>query len=469
MYNQFEMTIGLETHIQLKTKNKLFCECKNEFTLEPDIHCCPVCRGDIKDDLKINIEAVEKAITAGIVTNCHINKISSWDRKNYSYPDLPKGYQITQYDIPLCENGYIDIGTKKIRIERIHMEEDAGKLIYNKDGEVICDHNRCGVPLIEIVTKPDIKSACEASEYLKKLRLNMLYLNVSDCKMEEGSLRCDVNISVKRKEDINSGVKCEIKNLNSFSFIEKAIDYEFKRQVDLILKGEKIIQETRKFDSGKGITVSMRTKENSSDYGYETEPFLDKLFVSSDLIENIKKTIPVLPEKRMKKYVDEYGLSESDAKLIVSIKNISDFFEDCIDNVNCRLTLSNIIVNEVLKLSKNGEIKVSKNQLTELSNLLSDNLISNQSAKKILEKIWDTQFLPKDLCDKMDLWQISSEEILYPIVKDTIDCNVKIIEDYKKGKTNAIKTIIGIVMKKTSGKANGNVVNKIISDILNTL
>ena len=469
MYNQFEMTIGLETHIQLKTKNKLFCDCKNEFTLEPNIHSCPVCRGKVTDKLKLNTEAVEKAITAGIVTNCDINKISGWDRKNYSYPDLPKGYQITQYDIPICEKGYIDIGTKKIRIERIHIEEDAGKLIYDKDGKVTCDHNRCGVPLIEIVTKPDIKSAYEASEYLKKLRLVMLYSDVSDCKMEEGSLRCDVNISVKRKEDTKTGIKCEIKNVNSFSFIEKAIDYEFKRQVDLILKGEKIIQETRKYDSEKGITLSMRTKENSSDYGYLKEPYLDKLIVEKELIESIKKSIPELPDKRIEKYVNEYNLSSSDAKLIVSYKNISDFFDECCERVNCKLTLANLLVNGVFKFSNKGEIKVSKNQLTELSNLLSDNLISSQSANKILERMWDTSSMPKEITEEMDLWQISSEDILYPMVKDAICSNIKILEDYKNGKTNAIKTIVGLVMKKTSGKANGNVVNKIIFDFLNTL
>lgn len=469
MYNQFEMTIGLETHIQLKTKTKLFCDCKNEFTLEPDIYSCPVCKGEIKDNLFLNMEAVEKAIAAGIVTNSKINRISGWDRKNYSYPDLPKGYQITQYDIPICENGYIDIGTKKIRIERIHIEEDAGKLIYTDDKKVVCDHNRCGVPLIEIVTKPDIKSASEASEYLKKLRLNMLYSGVSDCKMEEGSLRCDVNISVKRKDDKIPGVKCEVKNVNSFSFIEKAIDYEFKRQVDLILKGEKIIQETRKYDSEKGITLSMRTKENSSDYGYNKEPFLDNLLIDDKLIESIKKSIPKLPHKRIEEYVNIYNITLSDAELIVSKKSVSDFFDQCVEKTKCKVTLANLIVNGVFKLSENGEIKVSQNQLIQLSDLLSDNLISSQSAKKILENMWDSSYMPKDLCDKMDLWQINSEEILYPVVKDIVFANIEIYKDYQKGKTNSLKTLVGLVMKKTSGKANGKTVNKIIFDIFDTL
>ncbi|MEE1066805.1 MAG: Asp-tRNA(Asn)/Glu-tRNA(Gln) amidotransferase subunit GatB, partial [Acutalibacteraceae bacterium] len=307
MAKEYEMVIGLEVHVELKTKTKIFCNCETSFGAEPNSHTCPVCMGLPGTLPVLNDKVVEYAVKAGLATNCKIANFSKQDRKNYFYPDLPKAYQISQFDLPLCEHGYLDIetesGSKRIGITRIHIEEDAGKLVHDDIHGTMIDCNRCGVPLIEIVSEPDIRSAEEAKAYLQKLRAIILYTGISDCKMNEGSFRCDVNLSVREKGSKKFGTRTEMKNINSFQFVVKAIEYEYKRQIEAIENGEKIVQETRKFDADTGKTYSMRGKENANDYRYFPDPDLPPIELSDEKIEKIKTTIPELPDARKKKYM----------------------------------------------------------------------------------------------------------------------------------------------------------------------
>ena len=328
----YEMVVGLEVHVELKTKTKIFCARSTAFGAEPNTQCCPVCMGFPGTLPVLNEKVVEYALLAGLATNCEIARFSKQDRKNYFYPDLPKDYQISQYDLPLCAHGHLDIttaeGEKRVGITRIHIEEDAGKLVHTDGGRTLVDYNRCGVPLIEIVSEPDIRSAEEAVAYVRKLRAILLYLGVSDCRMNEGSLRCDVNLSVRRRGDQALGTRTEMKNLNSFQFIAKAIAYEFARQVGVLEEGGAVVQETRRFDAASGKTFSMRSKENSSDYRYFPDPDLAPIVTDDGMLDALKKRIPELPDERRRRYIEAYALPALDAEAICAVKELADYFDE---------------------------------------------------------------------------------------------------------------------------------------------
>ena len=337
LYKGYEMVIGLEVHVELKTKTKIFCNCKTDFGAEPNTHVCPVCMGMPGTLPVLNRKVVDYAIKAGLATNCTIARFSKQDRKNYFYPDLPKAYQISQYDLPLCEHGHVDIetenGAKRIGITRIHIEEDAGKLVHDDKLGTLIDCNRCGVPLIEIVSEPDIRSAEEADAYLRKLRAAILYTGVSDCKMNEGSLRCDVNLSV-RKPGEPFGTRTEMKNLNSFQFIAKAIDYEYHRQVDALESGEGVVQETRRFDANSGKTYSMRKKEDANDYRYFPDPDLPPIVITEEKLAALKAEIPMLPDERKAIYTEKFGLTAYDSEVITNELAVADYFEETANNTH---------------------------------------------------------------------------------------------------------------------------------------
>lgn len=477
MYNDYETLIGIEVHIELKTKEKIFCSCKNEFGKTPNTLCCPVCTGQPGTLPKFNRQVAEYAVKAGLALNCSIANISGWDRKNYYYPDLPKAYQITQFERPLCTDGYINIetddGVKRIGITRIHMEEDAGKLVWN-EGVPVCDYNRCGVPLIEIVSEPDIRSAREAVAYVKKLRDILLYCGISDCKMQEGSLRCDVNLSVRKKGDKTFGTRCELKNINSFQFIEKAVEYEAARQIDMILKGESIISETRKFDSVKGITLPMRIKENENDYRYFPEPDLCDVVLTDEETEIIRKSIPELPDERKRRYMNDYELSVYDSELIISDIKISDYFDMAVKSSCMQMgkikILCNLLTGEILKLYDKSKFNISPENLSEIAGYIYDKKITIGTAKKLINILWNNKNNNSNiyaLIDNMNLWQINDEELLRKITVKQLENNPEAVSDYKSGKSNAIKVIIGGIMRETSGNANPEIVNKILSERLN--
>ena len=355
MAKEYEMVIGLEVHVELKTKTKIFCNCETSFGAEPNSHTCPVCMGLPGTLPVLNDKVVEYAVKAGLATNCKIANFSKQDRKNYFYPDLPKAYQISQFDLPLCEHGYLDIetesGSKRIGITRIHIEEDAGKLVHDDIHGTMIDCNRCGVPLIEIVSEPDIRSAEEAKAYLQKLRAIILYTGISDCKMNEGSFRCDVNLSVREKGTEKFGTRTEMKNINSFQFVVKAIEYEYKRQIEAIEDGEEIVQETRKFDADTGKTYSMRGKENANDYRYFPDPDLPPIELSDEKIEKIKTTIPELPDARKKKYMEKYGISAYISEKIISDMDMADYFEKVATLAKTPKVVANLLVGEVARLN----------------------------------------------------------------------------------------------------------------------
>ncbi|ONI44666.1 glutaminyl-tRNA synthase (glutamine-hydrolyzing) subunit B [Candidatus Epulonipiscioides gigas] len=466
----YEMVIGLEVHCELNTETKIFCGCKTTFGAEPNTQVCPVCMGMPGTLPVLNEKVVEYAIRAGLATNCKIREISKQDRKNYFYPDLPKAYQISQYDEPLCENGFLEIetqnGTKKIGITRIHIEEDAGKLIHDKEKGTLIDSNRCGVPLIEIVSEPDIRSAEEAIAYFKKLRAIILYTGISDCKMNEGSLRCDVNLSVRKKGAEQFGTRTEMKNLNSFAFIQKAIEYEFKRQVELIESGGEVIQETRRYDQVSGKTFSMRTKEDSNDYRYFPDPDLMPIITSKEKLAKIRSEIPPLPDERKKVYVQNYGLSSYDAELLTNEKEVADYFEKAAHYAQNKKTLANLIITEVLKLVEEDDIKIPPKSLAEISNLANDNKINSSVAKKLIKDIWNKDVDVNEYVNKHDLLQINDKILLKQYVLEAIADDPKSVLDYKSGKTIVIKSFIGKVMGKTGGRANPVIVTQLLEQEL---
>ena len=355
MIKDYEMVIGLEVHVELKTKTKIFCSCPTTFGAEPNTHTCPVCMGMPGTLPVLNKQVVEYAVMAGLATNCKIANYSKQDRKNYFYPDLPKAYQISQYDLPLCEHGWLDIevegGTKRIGITRIHIEEDAGKLVHDSERGTMIDCNRCGVPLIEIVSEPDIRSAEEAKAYLQKLRATILYTGISDCKMNEGSLRCDVNLSVRKKGTEKFGTRTEMKNINSFAFVVKAIEYEYKRQVEAIEAGETIVQETRRFDANTGKTSSMRSKENANDYRYFPDPDLPPIELTDEVIKKLGSQIPSLPDERKALYMKKYGLSAYDSEILTTDMAEADYFEQAAAKTDYPKLLANILIRRSQGLS----------------------------------------------------------------------------------------------------------------------
>ncbi|OON94410.1 MAG: glutaminyl-tRNA synthase (glutamine-hydrolyzing) subunit B [Candidatus Epulonipiscioides saccharophilum] len=467
----YEMVIGLEVHCELNTETKIFCGCKTTFGAEPNTQVCPVCMGMPGTLPVLNKKVVDYAIKAGLATNSEIRTISKQDRKNYFYPDLPKAYQISQFDEPLCENGYLEIetaqGSKKIGITRIHIEEDAGKLIHDKDKGTLIDSNRCGVPLIEIVSEPDIRSSEEAVAYFKKLRAIILYIGISDCKMNEGSMRCDVNLSIRKKGEEKFGTRTEMKNLNSFTFIQKAIEYEYKRQVDIVTSGGEIIQETRRYDQATGKTYSMRSKEDSNDYRYFPDPDLKPIVTNITDLDRLRKEIPALPDQRKKIYIANYGLTAYDAELLTNEKVVADYFEKAVPFADNKKLLANLIITEVLKMVDDEQIMITPKTLAEISNLAHNDKINSSVAKKLVKDLWGTSLDVNDYVIQNDLLQINDTRLLQELVTEILLSDPKSVDAYKSGKTIVIKSFIGKIMGRTGGKANPVIVNELLENALN--
>lgn len=475
LYKGYEMVIGLEVHIELKTKTKIFCSCPTDFGAEPNTQCCPVCMGYPGTLPVLNRQVAEFAVKAGLATNCTIARYSKQDRKNYFYPDLPKAYQISQFDLPLCEHGWLKIesdtdpsGLKKIGITRIHIEEDAGKLIHDDEKGTLIDCNRCGVPLIEVVSEPDIRSSQEAVNYVQKLRSIALYTGVSDCKMNEGSLRCDVNLSVHKPGE-PFGTRTEMKNLNSFTFIAKAIEYEYRRQVDAIEAGETIVQETRRFAQEENKTYTMRRKEDADDYRYFPDPDLPPIELSEDEIARLRAAIPELPDERRARYEQNYGLSSYDALKLTESKELSDYFETCAKTAKTPKIAANMLITDVFRMMtpEDQTICVSPEHFAALSNLVVDQVINSSTAKKVLKEIWGTDKAPEDVVREQNLAQINDESVLRDVVAAVLAANEKSVNDYKNGKLAAAKSLMGQAMAKTSGKANPVILQKLMDEALN--
>ena len=474
----YEIVIGLEVHAELSTKTKIFCSCSTEFGGEPNKHTCPVCMAMPGTLPVLNEKVVEYAVKAGLATNCTISKDSKNDRKNYFYPDLPKAYQISQYDKPLCENGYVEIETengekKEIRIERIHIEEDAGKLNHDDfGGGSLVDLNRAGVPLIETVSKPDMRSAEEAEQYLRKLKSIFEYIEVSDCKMQEGSLRADVNVSVRKKGETEFGTRTEMKNMNSFRSIVRAINYEADRQIDLIEDGGTVTQETLRWDDVSGKTFSMRDKEDAQDYRYFPDPDLVAIKLTDEYIDNIRKELPELPEIRKQRYLEKYELSEKDAKILVSSKYLSNLFEEASNICKNHKAVSNWIISDISRILNETEmepieIPFDANQLGKLVILIDKGTISSSIGKKVLTELFENPRDPEEIIKEKGWIQISDEGAIKEVVMKILEANQKSVEDYKAGKDKALGFLVGQAMKETKGKANPQMLNKMFKEELN--
>ena len=465
-YKGYELTVGLEVHVELKTESKIFCSCSTAFGAPPNTQCCPVCTGMPGALPVLNRQVVDYAIKAGLALDCEIGTHSGQDRKNYFYPDLPKAYQISQYKRPLCSNGRLTFGgqgeEKTVQITRIHIEEDAGKLIHKEDGSTLIDCNRCGVHLIEIVTEPQIHSAEDAKEFLQKLRTLMLYTEVSDCKMNEGSMRCDVNLSV-RKEGQPLGQRTEIKNLNSFAFVMKAIDYEYKRQVDVIEGGGCIQQETLRFEEESGRTLSMRKKENAPDYRFFPDPDLPPVVLTKERIEEIRCTLPVLPDERMAVYRERYGLSFADAQRLTAQRARADYFEEAAGHTTAYQILANLLNEE----SAQDTPRVTPFQLAQLATLLQEGTINSATARRVLLELCGKEdVLVKDYVMNRGLCQINDTDVLTELVKQALLESPRAVTDYRNGKKKAAMVIVGAVMKKTAGKANAPIVENLVLSLL---
>ena len=473
----YEVVIGLEVHAELSTKTKIFCSCPTEFGGEPNTHCCPVCMAMPGALPVLNKKVVEYAIKAGLATNCDIARVSKSDRKNYFYPDLPKSYQISQYDMPLCTKGYIEIdtkeGTKKIGLTRIHIEEDAGKLNHNEFGRgSLVDLNRAGVPLIEIVSEPDMRSVEEADSYLKKLKSILEYIEVSDCKMQEGSFRADVNVSVRKKGEKEFGTRTEMKNMNSFRSITRAIEYEAERQVKVLEQGEKVYQETLRWDEVSGRTFSMRDKEDAQDYRYFPEPDLGILNISDEMIEEFKKTLPEMPESRKERYIKEFKLPEYDSNILTSSKYLSDLFEKATEKCNNPKAVSNWIMTDITRILNEKEqepsdIPFTAEELGKLVILIDKGIISSKIAKQVLEELFENPRNPEDIIKEKGWIQISDEGAIKEVVQKILEANPASIADFKAGRDRALGYLVGQAMKETKGKANPQMLNKMFLEELN--
>ncbi|MBR1925278.1 MAG: Asp-tRNA(Asn)/Glu-tRNA(Gln) amidotransferase subunit GatB [Clostridia bacterium] len=469
----YKVVIGLEVHSELKTETKCFCSCENKFGGEPNTRCCPVCTAMPGALPVLNKKAVEYAIKAGLSVGCRINEYSVFERKNYFYPDLAKAYQISQLEYPLCVGGHVDIevdGKKKtIRLDRIHLEEDAGKLIHSPNGTMV-DYNRAGVPLIEIVSMPDIESAEEAVLYLQKLRATLLYLGVSDCKMQEGSLRCDVNLSL-HKEGEPFGTRTEMKNLNSFRAVYRAIKYEAKRQEEELEAGREIVQETRRWDDNAGKSYSMRSKEDAQDYRYFPDPDIVPIIVRKDYIEKIQKDLPKLAYQRAEEYVKNLGLTEQDALLLTNEKYVSDYFDQVIKEFNEPKFVCNWILGEVFKKlntldNEEIEILISPKNMAKLLKLYHAQTIGQNVARKLLDELWGTDDDPEIIVKEKGLAQNNDAKGLEEIIKNIMQNNQKAVEELKNGNQKTMAFFVGQAMKATSGKANPKLVNEIVQKLI---
>ena len=473
----YEVIIGLEVHAELSTKTKIFCSCPTAFGAAPNTHTCPICMAMPGTLPVLNEKVVEYAVKAGLATNCEISRNSKNDRKNYFYPDLPKSYQISQFDKPLCEHGYVEIEIngekKKIRLTRIHIEEDAGKLNHDEfGGGSLVDLNRAGVPLIEIVSEPDLRSAEEVEQYLRKLKSILEYIEVSDCKMQEGSLRADVNVSVRKKGETKLGTRTEMKNMNSFRSIVRAIEYEVDRQIDVIENGGKIDQETLRWDDVSGKTFPMRDKEDAQDYRYFPDPDLVAIKLSEEYIENIKNSLPELPESRKERYLQEYKLSEKDAKLITASKYLSDLFEEAVKVCNNPKAVNNWIISDISRILNETEmepiqIPFDAKQLGKLVVLIDKGTISSSIGKKVLVELFENPRDPEDIIKEKGWIQISDEGAIKEVVLKILENNPQSIADYKGGKDKALGFLVGQAMKETKGKANPQMLNEMFLEELN--
>jgi aspartyl-tRNA(Asn)/glutamyl-tRNA(Gln) amidotransferase subunit B len=472
---EYDIVIGLEIHSELKTKSKIFCSCPTTFGAEENENVCEVCLGLPGTLPVLNEKVVEYAVRAGLALNCEIAHYSKLDRKNYFYPDLPKAYQISQYDLPLCAHGHLfvtdeDGNEKKIGITRIHIEEDAGKLIHTGNSTLL-DNNRCGVPLIEIVSEPDMTSAHEAEAYARRIKSILEAADVSDCKMQEGSIRFDINLSVKPKGSDKLGTRTEMKNLNSFRGLLHAIEYETKRQIDVIESGGAVIQETRRWDDAKGISIAMRSKENAHDYRYFPDPDLVPIVLTDEYINEIKASLPEMPHEKSARYTEEYGLGVYDAELLTQDACTSVFFEEAVKASGNAKTCANFIIGDIAAKLKNTDDDISSlpfdgSKLGALVALSDKGEINLKIAKKVLDKMFETGDDPAAIVEKEGLKQVTDTGAIKAVVQQVIDANPQSVEDIKNGKGKAVSFIVGQVMRQTKGKANPQMVNQLIDEII---
>ena len=457
----WDVVIGLEVHAELNTNSKVFCSCKNEYGSAPNTNCCPVCIGLPGALPVLNKQAVKYTIKAGLALGCNINDIAIMERKNYFYPDLSKAYQISQLVKPICLNGGIKLSNGKfVRLNRIHLEEDAGKLIHNENIGSLIDYNRGGVPLIEIVTEPDISSADEAVEFVTKLRNTLIYTGVAQCKMEEGGMRCDVNLSIKPKGSETFGTRTEMKNLNSFKMIERAIKVETERQIDLIEGGGKVVQETRRWDDVNEETVAMRSKETSQDYRYFPDPDILAVTISRQDVEDIRKTLPLLPEQLKDKFVNEYNLPEYDADVIIKDKEISTFYLKCVELLNEPKQISNWLMTNVLAKLKDDTLQITPKQLTDIISLVLNRKISKQNGVELFELIWGTTDDALKIATNKKMINDMSADELYKIIDEILVNNPQVIPQYKTEPDKILNFLTGQTMRQTKGKADSKLVRE---------
>ena len=473
----YEVVMGLEVHAELSTKTKIFCSCPTEFGAEPNTHVCPVCMAMPGALPVLNEKVVEYAVKAGLATNCEISRNSKNDRKNYFYPDTPRAYQISQFDKPLCEHGYIEIeddagNPKKIGITRIHIEDDAGKLNHNEfSGGSLVDLNRAGVPLIEIVSEPDLRTSEEVDKYLKKLKAILEYIEVSDCKMQEGSFRADVNVSVRKKGETKFGTRTETKNMSSFRAVTREIEYEANRQIEILENGGKIEQETLRWDDVSGKTFSMRNKEDAQDYRYFPEPDLVSIKLSEEYIENIKNNLPEMPESRKARYMEEFKLSEKDSRLLTNSKHLSNMFEAAEKICGNAKAVANWLLSDISRILNEKEMEPSEipfdaECLAKLVELIDKGTISSAIGKKVVEELFENPKNPEEIIKEKGWIQISDEGAIKEIVMKILENNPQSIADYKAGKDRALGFLVGQAMKETKGKANPQMLNKMFLEEL---
>ena len=473
----YEIVMGLEVHAELSTKTKIFCSCPTEFGAEPNTHVCPVCMAMPGALPVLNEKVVEYAVKAGLATNSEISRNNKNDRKNYFYPDTPKAYQISQYDKPLCENGYIEIedddgNPKRIGITRIHIEEDAAKLNHNEFGSgSLVDFNRSGVPLIEIVSEPDLRSSGEVDRYLKKLKSILEYIEVSDCKMQEGSFRADVNVSVRKRGETKFGTRTETKNMSSFRAITREIEYEAERQIDILEEGGKIEQETLRWDDVSGKTFSMRDKEDAQDYRYFPEPDLVAIRLSEEYIENIKNNLPEMPESRRERYIHDFKLSEKDARLLTASKYLSNMFEAAEKICGNAKAVANWLLSDISRILNEKELEpeaipFTAEHLAKLVELIEKGTISSAIGKKVVEELFENPKDPEEIIKEKGWIQISDEGAIKEVVEKVLSNNPQSVADYKAGKDKALGFLVGQAMKETKGKANPQMLNKMFKEAM---
>lgn len=473
---RYETVVGLEVHVELHTKSKIFCGCSTAFGAPPNTHTCPVCLGHPGVLPVLNRQAVDYAMKAAMALNCQVADVSKFDRKNYFYPDSPKAYQISQFDQPIGEHGWIDIEvdgkTKRIGVTRLHLEEDAGKLTHTSGGyDSLVDFNRVGTPLIEIVSEPDISSPEEARAYLEKLRAIMQYCDVSDVKMEEGSLRCDANISLRPVGQEKLGTRAELKNMNSFRGVQRGLEYEQLRQAQILDDGELVVQETRRWDEAQGKTISMRGKEESHDYRYFPDPDLVTLHIDQEWKDRVRASIPELPDARQARYASEYGLPAYDAAVVTSSKPLADLFEESLNYTKDAKSAANWIQGELLGYLNAGNLELTDVPLTgqhlgEMIGLIEKGTISNKIAKTVFKEMLQSGKSPQQVVEEKGLTQISDTGAIKSIVEEVIAANPQSVADYQAGKDKAIGFLVGQVMKQSKGKANPGMVNQLLAELL---